>query len=51
MSNQRNKSNDIPEIIQPFATIEYMKKMLINPISCVTVDLETLDKKESIKLI
>lgn len=30
--------------------IEYMKTMLINPDSCVTVELECLDKKESIKL-
>lgn len=43
--DERNK------LIYDAYPIEYMKKMLINPASCVTVDLETLDKKESIKLI
>ncbi|MEE1269068.1 MAG: cyclic nucleotide-binding domain-containing protein [Treponema sp.] len=29
IANQRNKSNDIPEIIQPFATIEYTNKEIV----------------------
>ena len=29
IANQRNKSNDIPEIIQPFATIEYTNQEIV----------------------